>query len=460
MIELENDLAQQPIGLAHFTEDLSVLATGYVSIGLLASSFLGPLALVVAAIAALNDVQWVKAGKPAPKPAPALPQAQDYPALPSIEDEPEPVTQTGIEPGSTPTAIAAPGVLSEDDRLALIARLRDECPSLLRLVKSHPIRAVGVQRSGKTTLVKRLALLRMVLLPGHQAIASTPHYEPENAYPQAIKALGVAADGGRDYPAIANAWTDMAHRVESCQQSNLTYIWDEFGLFDKVMDEDRIKSVLTSSLRETMKFGIYPIFIIHGETAAFLPGSKGLVTVLLNSTVRLEAIGELTIGADGLETIRPTGGFSVTWLDGSREEGKIPGWLTEEYLLSLLGSKTPPRVPTMPASPVTLPEVWEEDAKAFLQPQKAVQTEVEESDPWAEFPVHGTILKYISSNGPKTRTQIRERLRKDRGAAKADSTQVDGAIAYLLFHGYLLTEGELLTLAARNGTPERNSGTP
>jgi len=78
------------------------------------------------------------------------------------------------------------------------------------------------------------------------------------------------------------------------------------------------------------------VFIVHGETQAFLPGSRGLVTVFLSSTVRVETIGELVTGADGLDEMRPTGKFRVTWLDGTKEEGQIPAWLSEEFLISLL----------------------------------------------------------------------------------------------------------------------------
>ncbi len=236
--------------------------------------------------------------------------------------------------------------VSPDDRRALIARLREECPALLKLVKSHPIRAVGVQRSGKTTLVKRLALLRMILMPGHRVVACTPHYKPNEGYPKVFKIAGITPDRKRDYPAIAREWQSMADGVESCQEQNKTYVFDEFGIFDKVVDEDTIKSTLTSALRETMKFGIYPVFILHGETAAFMPGSKGLVTVILNSTVKVETIGEPVPDEIGLESIKPTGRFAVTWLDGSKDEGTIPSWLTDEYLLGLIGNSAPIPVPS------------------------------------------------------------------------------------------------------------------
>ncbi|HEY9610609.1 hypothetical protein [Allocoleopsis sp.] len=220
----------------------------------------------------------------------------------------------------------------------LIDKLKGECPGMLRLVKSHPARLVGKQRTGKSTMAKLMCLLRMVLIDDHRVIASTPHYEPANPYPDVFKVVGVTPTGQRDYDAIYREWRGLADRVHACRINSNTTVWDEFGLFDQVMPEDEIKSVLTSCLRETMKFGEYPIFIVHGETAAFLPGSKGLVTVFLNGTVRVETIGELVEDEDGLETIRPTGKFHITWLDGSQEEGQIPEWLTEKYLLDLLGN--------------------------------------------------------------------------------------------------------------------------
>ena len=145
----------------------------------------------------------------------------------------------------------------------------------------------------------------------------------------------------------------MQDDVKKSQFANITYIWDEFGLQDQAIpitaDDDPIKDAVKSCLRETMKFGIYPIFIIHGETAEFLPGSKGLVTVFKASTVRLEAIGEPIVGEDGLPTIKPTGRFKFTSLDGLETAGEIPAWLNEKFLLEMIaakggGGKLPPEM--------------------------------------------------------------------------------------------------------------------
>ncbi len=300
-----------------------------------------------------------------------------------------------VEPQTYPMAQTA---VSPDDRRALIARLREECPALLKLVKSHPIRAVGVQRSGKTTLVKRLALLRMVLIPGHRVIAATPHAEAANPYPaKAFKTVGITTAGKRDYQAIEREWDGLAARVASCQESSITTIWDEFGLFDQVMAEEKIKTNLTSCLRETMKFGEYPVFIVHGETAAFLPGSKGLVTVFLGSTVRVEAIGEAVEDEMGLKTIRPTGRFTVTWLDGSRDEGQVPGWLTEQYLLGLIGNSVPSSNGPSPA-----PEPEHQHREGKTQPAIAAPATVV-SPPEPEqptVPIEQQIADFIKAYPP------------------------------------------------------------
>ena len=274
------------------------------------------------------------------------------------------LTQGAIAPSLAPSLAgslavngATSGAIVEStgfDRNALITRLKQDCPVMLMLIKSHPIRAVGVQRSGKTTLVKLVALLRILLMENHEVVASTPHYEPANPYPDVFKLVGWSkATQTRDYAGIRKAWQSMQDDVAKGGDRNITYIWDEFGLQDQAIaitaDSDPIKDAVKSCLRETMKFGIYPIFIVHGETAEFLPGSKGLVTVFRSSTARLEAIGEPITGTDGLPTIKPTGRFKFTGLDGLDTMGEIPTWLNEKYLLEMIeskggGAKLPPEM--------------------------------------------------------------------------------------------------------------------
>lgn len=280
----------------------------------------------------------------------------EQPALPADKNEPPPASQS--EPAERPqgllqrlvgsaTRLGAidvpaqtvpnqpPAIEMPTNGEQLRERLKTECPALLKLVKAPPVRAVGAQRTGKTTLVKRLALVRMVLLSGHQVVAASPHYEPENPYPAVFEFVG-NQEGLRDKMAIRKAWAEMSSAIDSCRKTNATFIWDEFGAYEDILSDTSLSSVLKSSLREASKFEVFPIFIAHGETKAFLPGSSGLVKVFLDSTVRVETIGEMIPGPDGLDAMRPTGRFTVRWLDGTQEEGQIPSWLTEELLVSLL----------------------------------------------------------------------------------------------------------------------------
>jgi hypothetical protein len=80
----------------------------------------------------------------------------------------------------------------------------------------------------------------------------------------------------------------------------------------------------------------------------------------------------------------------------------------------------------------------------FYEPPIAIQ--VPSFDEWNQYPIHQAILRYVASNGPKTQVQIRERLRKDRGNAKADTTTADGAINYLIQAGHLIRSGDDLRL--------------
>ncbi|NEP56844.1 MAG: hypothetical protein F6K31_07430 [Symploca sp. SIO2G7] len=220
----------------------------------------------------------------------------------------------------------------------LIEALRRECLGLYKLIKSHPVRVVGVQRTGKTTLARKLALIRLICIPGHSVVAVTPHKEEGNSYPSIFRIVGLKGSGARDNAAIANQWMDFYQSIQDSQSTNRTTIWDEYGCYGEAIEEEKLELVVGSTLRESMKFEAYPVFIAHGETARFLPGGKGVIRAFLDGTVRVEAIGEPIINSeDGLEEMKPTGKFKVTLLDGTTIEDKIPEWLTDELLLNLNG---------------------------------------------------------------------------------------------------------------------------
>lgn len=226
----------------------------------------------------------------------------------------------------------------------LIARLKAETPQLLRLVKAPPIRLVGLQRTGKSTFAQRLALLRMVLLPGHTATWATPHREADNPVPPLLTPLGYTATGSKDYPAIEQLWAATQERIDQGQILNQTVVWDEFGGYDQFQNPDLLRLNLRSMLREATKHQYYPILIAHGDQAAFYPGVANILTTVRNSTIKVETVGEV---ADDFGTMRPTGKAVITWLDGSTSELTLPAWLTTDYLLSCLQSpiQAPPEAP-------------------------------------------------------------------------------------------------------------------
>jgi hypothetical protein len=227
-------------------------------------------------------------------------------------------------------------------REELIAKLKQEAPELLRLVKAPPIRLVGLQRTGKSTFAQRLTLLRMVLLPGHSAAWATPHREQDNPVPAILNPVGYTATGAKDYPAIESLWVNTQERIDQGEQVNMTVVWDEFGGYDAFENGELLKGSLRSLLREATKHSYHPILIAHGDQAAFYPGVANILTTVRNSTVKVETIGE---AVDVFGAMAPTGKASITWLDGSISEVVWPNWLTQDYLLGILQS--PPAPPAM-----------------------------------------------------------------------------------------------------------------
>ena len=426
-IEFCTDYGEQPLLLAHVTKDRSMIAVLSLLGGFVAMAAVGFPGALLVGFAALNDLSY----------AAKVDSLDDAPEAVKTDPTAIDVTATTVEndQGANQSIAAAPSFTSPNltppkNRSELIARLKQDCPLLLKLVKSHPIRAVGVQRSGKTTLVKRLTLLRMALMENHRVVASSPHYEAANQYPEVFDVVGLR-NGKRDYPAIERAWYQMAGDVEACNMANITYVWDEFGLQDKAIpitpENDPIKTVLTSCLRETMKFQIYPIFILHGETAAFLPGSKGLVTVILASTVRVETIGEAVEGDDGLEMIRPTGRFNVTWLDGSKGEGVLPAWLSEDFLLEMIGPRSIPVVKTSTApietSSVTSTATIAHLENSYQAPAVEVSMKaIAERRPegMEEYPIVEIVWLYLEGKEPRNLKQIYDAMRKNDNISEDD----------------------------------------
>lgn len=214
----------------------------------------------------------------------------------------------------------------------LLERLRAECPVILKLIKSVPIRLVGTQRTGKSTFARILVLLRMLLIPGHSVAYATPHFEEDNPVPPTLRPFG-CSEKGKDYPSIEKAWANIQANIDQGKQLNMTVVWDEFGGYDAFQDADLLGVGLRSLLRESTKHGYHPILVAHGDQAMFYPGVKDIMTTLKSSTVKVETVGTLI---DDFGTMAPTGKATVTWLDGTKEAIALPSWLKVDYLLSLL----------------------------------------------------------------------------------------------------------------------------
>jgi hypothetical protein len=268
---------------------------------------------------------------------------EDWGLIPTVETTATASPHQGQELASTAPTMATTTTATYPGREELIARLKQEAPELLRLVKAPPIRLVGLQRTGKSTFAQRLALLRMVLLPGHTTAWATPHREADNPVPPLLNPVGYTAGGAKDYPAIEALWVNTQGRIDQGEQVNLTAVWDEFGGYDAFENGELLKGSLRSLLREATKHSYHPILIAHGDQASFYPGVANILTTVRNSTVKVETIGE---AVDVFGTMAPTGKAVITWLDGSTSDVTWPAWLTQDYLLAILQAS--PESPAMP----------------------------------------------------------------------------------------------------------------
>lgn len=275
----------------------------------------------------------------------AMPMDRPSPAIASPWDEPKGGWDAVIDKG-----LASNGDRSESWDLSipdgeeeeasdptnaqeLLARLRVECPELLKLVKSAPIRVVGMQRTGKSTFARKLALLRMVLIPGHKVGWSTPHFEEDNPVPPQLRPFGCNAKG-KDYRTIEKAWRSAQDAIDSGKRLNMTIVWDEFGGYDAgFTDIELLGASLLSMLRESSKHEYFPVFVAHGDQAAFYPGLKNFLGTFKSSTIKVEALG---IEDEVFGTMRPSGDFEVTKLNETKVLFSLPEWLTVELLLDLL----------------------------------------------------------------------------------------------------------------------------
>ncbi|MBD2156026.1 hypothetical protein [Leptolyngbya sp. FACHB-16] len=294
-------------------------------------------------------------------------------AATTVEVEAVPVDQA-VKQGQTGTNAPTPLPATAKD---LLERLKAECPTLLKLIKSPPIRLVGAQRTGKSTFARVLLLLRLLFLAGHKAAYATPHIEADNPVHAQLNPFGHSADG-KDYRTIERFWAGVQKAIDGGKQLSLSIVWDEFGSYDEFENGDLLGKSLRSLLRESSKHGYFPILVAHGDQASFYPGVENILTTLQKSTVKVETLGEAR--GDFGEMV-PTGRALMTWLDGLVEELTLPSWLTVDFLLSLLPAVTPaPGVVTDEAETAPSSEQNEsEEAGENYQTQEAESTKEEEA---------------------------------------------------------------------------------
>ena len=263
-----------------------------------------------------------------------------------------------------------PELSKAPDPSGLHDRLRSECPEILKLVKAPPIRLVGHQRTGKSSFARKLALLRVILLPGHAAWWATPHREADNPVPAELNPVGFS-ESGKDFASIERLWKGTQMGIDRGNQLNQTTVWDEFGSYDQFSNPETLSGSLRSLLREATKHGYFPILIAHGDQASFYPGIAGIFKTLTQGTVKVESIGA---PANDFGEMKPTGRFKVTQLDGQTSEFQVPGWLTEEYLLGIVRSRRTQPAPTEPAAPVPIESPTATQPAAPPPPPKLYQS--------------------------------------------------------------------------------------
>ncbi len=301
-----------------------------------------------------------------------LKQAQDYGLriAPAAEDCLEQWAAPSDNSQTTPALPAAVTSTTAPEADGLLDRLRVECPEILKLIKAPPIRLVGHQRTGKSSFARKLALLRMILLPGHSTWWATPHMERDNPVPEDLNPLGFTKDG-KDFAAIERIWRVTQTAIDRGNYLNQTVVWDEFGRYGAFQNKELLSDGLQAVLQEATKYGYFPILIAHGDQAKWFPGITGLFSTLKEGTVKVESIGE---AANDFGEMKPTGRYRVTELEGKTTEFQVPGWLTEDYLLGIVRSRRP-APPSSNPTPASSNQQSEGDRQISLPAQTAPQAD-------------------------------------------------------------------------------------
>ena len=255
----------------------------------------------------------------------AVPQTSTAPAAYDFEiDLPEPAPAQH-QPRLVETVTNISPVA---DRLRLVEQWleNDGAIGLLSLVKATPLRVVGPQRSGKTTFVKALALLRQLYIPDHSVEAWSPDAEE---WPGSFKLHST-------YSEMAHRMRHFCRRVDEGRKANQTTIMDEFGSYapNGIPADLMLEAVQLSTMRAE-KNGELVVFILHGATAQYLGDVKGLQTTLQNyKTIWLDR------SEDKLGGGSPGKSFRITSGEQSQTIPR-PAWFHPDFLLKAFPELTP-----------------------------------------------------------------------------------------------------------------------
>lgn len=473
-LEFDNDLGQQRLGLAFLTNDRAVIGVGYAIGSIVLGSVAGWVAFPIAAFFWLNDDRWVSGEGPK-----SLPRAREPIVLPpgAVLNEPaqprnEPIAEmpttlqpsqlearnepAPIAPGHSPIAQSfAPAVRAETPPSAPTTAI-DIAASLAAPIKSSII--VGQPGAGKGLAVAYATRAIKAAHPEVSIWVIDPKSDPGEA------AYWLACDRVLDEPIPA---FPSGEDIEDFQ-SKVDRFVDEFKavLGPKLLIVDE-----TLAIKELMP-GWFKGFSVACNHLASTGRSRAVYVWLISQTPNASDFGisggarnvfrrVLLLAADDLGLIAN----NSTFFSGQPSAALLRQ--TGRVAFDSLGGKwaAVPQYPDLTIQSMThvmpAPIVDEESRhdrleRMFIAPPAEVAheqfydpqatKEAASFDEWNQYPIHQAVLRYVASNGPKSQSQIRERLRKDRGTAKADSSTSDGVISYLIQTGHLVRSGDDLHL--------------
>ena len=189
------------------------------------------------------------------------------------------------------------------------------------------IRATGFQRSGKTTRVQVLALIRQLLDSSHRVIVATPH-KPTPADRPWPSSFQVHGEGNR-WDQIRSVLDALMASLAAGDCTPRTFILDEFSgyLGHGGMDNAFLQEFMLSMVRETAKHHCQVILIQHGDTVAMSGGIKGLQEAIWGNfpTLRCQRVLLEGIPIPATEANLVGGGFP-------EEALLFPRWLSPQWL--------------------------------------------------------------------------------------------------------------------------------